>query len=139
VAAKSYIGQIGTFIEPVIEPLGFDWKMGIALLSGVAAKEIVVSTMGVLYNASPESSLPSESLGEKLQNQRNPDGSVVYTTASALSFLVFILLYFPCVAVIAAVKNESGHWKWAAFTVFYTTGLAWIMSFLVYQAGSLIF
>ncbi len=136
---KSYIGQIGTFIEPVIAPLGFDWKMGIALLSGVAAKEIVVSTMGVLYHTSPESSLPSESLGEKLQNQRNPDGSMVYTTASALSFLVFILLYFPCVAVIAAVKNESGHWKWAAFTVLYTTGLAWIMSFIVYQAGSLIF
>jgi ferrous iron transport protein B len=136
---NSYIGRIGKFIEPAIAPLGFDWKMGVALLSGVAAKEIVVSTMGVLYQASPEASLPTETLGEKLRHQTYPDGSKVFTTASALSFLVFILLYFPCVAVIAAIKNESGHWKWAAFTVFYTTGIAYIMSFIVYRAGILIF
>jgi ferrous iron transport protein B len=136
---NSYIGRIGRFMEPVIAPLGFDWKMGVALLSGVAAKEIVVSTMGVLYQASPEANLPTETLGEKLRHQTYPDGSRVFTTASALSFLVFILLYFPCVAVIAAIKNESGHWKWAIFTVFYTTGIAYIMSFLVYRAGLLIF
>ena len=136
---RSYIERIGMFIEPVIKPLGFDWRMGVALLSGIAAKEIVVSTMGVLYHASSEASLPTESLGEKLQQQTYPDGSKVFTTASALSFLVFILLYFPCVAVIAAIKNESGHWKWAAFTVLYTTGLAYLMSFLVYQAISVIF
>jgi ferrous iron transport protein B len=136
---NSYIGQIGAFIEPVIAPLGFDWKMGVALLSGVAAKEIVVSTMGVLYHSNTDPDNTTESLGDKLQQQRNPDGSQVFTTASALSFLVFILLYFPCVAVIVAVKNESGHWKWALFTIFYTTGLAWIMSFLVYRAGILIF
>ncbi len=136
---KSYIGRIGMFIEPAIAPLGFDWKMGVALISGLAAKEIVVSTMGVLYQVSPEASLPTETLGERLRQQRYPDGTMVFTPASALSFLVFILLYFPCVAVIAAIKNESGHWKWAAFTVFYTTGLAYIMSFLVYRIGSLIF
>jgi ferrous iron transport protein B len=135
---RSYIGRIGMFIEPVIAPLGFDWKMGIALLSGVAAKEIVVSTMGVLYHANPEASLPTESLGEKLRHQKYPDGTQVFTRASALSFLVFILLYFPCVAVIAAVKNESGHWKWAAFTVIYTTGLAYLMAFLTYQFMNLI-
>jgi ferrous iron transport protein B len=136
---NSYIGRIGKFIEPVIAPLGFDWKMGVALLSGVAAKEIVVSTMGVLYQTSPEATLPTETLGEKLRNQTYPDGSRVFTTASALSFLVFILLYFPCVAVIAAIKNESGHWKWAVFTVFYTTGIAYIMSFLVYRTAILVF
>ena len=136
---KSYIGRIGMFIEPAIAPLGFDWKMGVALISGLAAKEIVVSTMGVLYQVSPEASLPTETLGERLRQQRYPDGTMVFTPASALSFLVFILLYFPCVAVIAAIKNESGHWKWAAFTVFYTTGLAYFMSFLVYRIGSLIF
>jgi ferrous iron transport protein B len=134
----SYIGRIGKFIEPVIAPLGFDWKMGVALLSGVAAKEIVVSTMGVLYQANPEASLPTDTLGEKLQQQTYADGSKVFTTASALSFLVFILLYFPCVAVVAAVKNEAGHWKWAVLTVVYTTGLAWVMSFLVYQAVSML-
>jgi len=155
---RSYIERIGLFIEPAIAPLGFDWKMGVALLSGVAAKEIVVSTMGVLYQDSPERSLPTESLGEKLRQQKYPDGSRVFTTASAISFqqkypdgsrvfttasaisfLVFILLYFPCVAVIAAIKNESGHWKWAAFAVLYTTGLAYIMSFIVYRIGILIF
>lgn len=136
---RSYIGRIGMFIEPAIAPLGFDWKMGVALLSGVAAKEIVVSTMGVLYQASSEATLPTETLGEKLQQQRYPDGTKVFTMTSALSFLVFILLYFPCVAVIAAIKNESGHWKWAAFTVFYTTGIAYLMSFLVYQIGSILF
>jgi ferrous iron transport protein B len=135
---KSYIGRIGKFIEPAIAPLGFDWKMGVALLSGVAAKEIVVSTMGVLYHASPEASLPTESLGEKLRHQKFADGTPVFNRASALSFLVFILLYFPCVAVIAAVKNESGHWKWAAFTVIYTTGLAYLMAFLTYQFMNLI-
>lgn len=135
----SYIQRIGLFIEPAITPLGFDWKMGVALLSGVAAKEIVVSTMGVLYHTSPEASLPTETLGEKLKKQRYPDGSKVFTTASSLSFLVFILLYFPCVAVIAAIKNESGHWKWALFTVLYTTGLAWIMSFMVYQVITIFF
>ena len=136
---KSYIGRIGMFIEPAIAPLGFDWKMGVALISGLAAKEIVVSTMGVLYQVSPEASLPTETLGERLRQERYPDGTMVFTPASALSFLVFILLYFPCVAVIAAIKNESGHWKWAAFTVFYTTGLAYMMSFLVYRIGSLLF
>ncbi len=136
---ESYIGRIGMFIEPVIAPLGFDWKMGVALLSGVAAKEIVVSTMGVLYQASPEANLPTETLGDRLRHQKYPDGTRVFTTASALSFLVFILLYFPCIAVIATIKNESGHWKWAVFTVFYTTGLAYLMSFLVYRLGSLIF
>ena len=136
---RSYIGRIGKFIEPAIAPLGFDWKMGVALLSGVAAKEIVVSTMGVLYHGSSEDGLPPESLGEKLQQQKRPDGSKVFTRVTAISFLVFILLYFPCVAVIAAIKNESGHWKWAAFMVIYTTGIAWIMSFLVYQIGSRIF
>ncbi len=133
---RSYIARIGKFIEPAIAPLGFDWKMGVALVSGLAAKEIVVSTMGVLYHADPETNLPSESLGDKLRQQQYPDGTKVFTTASSLSFLVFILLYFPCVAVIAAIKNESGHWKWAAFAVFYTTALAWLMSFLVYNTAN---
>ena len=135
---NSYIGRIGRFIEPVIAPLGFDWKMGVALLSGVAAKEIVVSTMGVLYNT-PSEEAAAESLMVKLQQQKNPDGSNVFSKPSALSFLVFILLYFPCIAVIVAVKNESGHWKWAVFTILYTTGVAWMISFVAYRAGSMIF
>jgi len=135
---ESYIGQIGRFIEPAIEPLGFDWKMGVSLLSGLAAKEIVVSTMGVLYQADPESTLPTETLGEVLKEQTRSDGSPVFTPASAYAFLVFILLYFPCIAVIGTIKHESGSWKWGLFTAFYTTGVAWIAAFLVYNAGSLI-
>ncbi len=136
---NSYIGRIGIFIEPVLAPLGFDWKMGVALISGLAAKEIVVSTMGVLYQADTDSHLPTESLGERLRQQKYPDGTKVFTTASALSFLVFILLYFPCVAVVAAIRNESGHWKWAAFMVFYTTALAWVMAFIVYNTVNIFF
>ncbi|PLX12033.1 MAG: ferrous iron transport protein B, partial [Marinilabiliales bacterium] len=133
---KSYIGRIGKFIEPVIRPLGFDWKMGVSLLSGVAAKEIVVSTMGVLYQAEDEES--SNNLVYRLKNEKDQNGNPVYSPLVAFGFLIFILLYFPCVASIAAISKESGHWKWAIFTVIYTTFLAWFMSLLIYQIGSLI-
>lgn len=139
---NSYIGRLGRFIEPAIKPLGFDWKMGISLLSGVAAKEIVVSTMGVIYQPDPSRPETRDNLAERLRNQQHRSGKKagqpVFTPLIALSFLVFILIYFPCVAVIAAIKNESGTWRWAAFTIFYTTGLAWLLSFIVYQVGSLI-
>lgn len=140
--AHSYLGRIGKFVEPAIAPLGFDWKMGISLIAGVAAKEIVVSTLGVLVQAGPDVDEHSTSLIEKLQEETYTEGprkgQKVYTPLSAFSFLLFILIYFPCVAVIATIKQESGHWKWAAFTVLYTTGLAWLVSFLFFQIGSLI-
>ena len=139
--ASSFIGRIGKFIEPTIRPLGFDWKMGVSLLSGVAAKEIVVSTLGVLVQADVEEET-NNTLIYKLQTETYTsgprEGEKVFTPLSAFSFILFILIYFPCVAVIAAIKKESGSWKWAAFTIFYTTGLAWIISFLFYQIGSLI-
>jgi ferrous iron transport protein B len=140
--SNSYLGRIGKFIEPAIRPLGFDWKMGISLLSGVAAKEIVVSTLGVLVLADDNSiNDDSQSLTQKLRAEIHTSGPYqgekVFTPLSAFSFLMFILIYFPCVAVIAAIKKESGNWKWAAFTIAYTTGLAWLVSFMVYQIGSL--
>jgi ferrous iron transport protein B len=134
--AQSYIGRIGKFIEPVMNPLGFDWKMSVSILSGVAAKEIVVSTMGVLYQAD-QNDTSGENLSMRLQNDTNENGQKTFTPLIAFGFLMFILLYFPCVASIAAIKKESGHWKWALFTVFYTTFLAWIVAFLIYQIGSL--
>lgn len=138
--AASYIGQLGKFIEPAIAPLGFDWKMGVSLLAGAAAKEIVVSTIGVLYQA--DSEVEPEVLTERLRNARYDDGprkgELVFSPLVALSFLVFVLIYFPCIAVVAAVKRESGSWKWAGFLVVYSTTLAWILSFLVFQIGSLI-
>ena len=138
--AKSYIGQLGHFIEPVISPLGFDWKMGVSLISGMSAKEIIVSTMGVLYQSDPsvDGNAPLEQKLQQATYDSGPrKGQKVYSPLVAFSFIIFILFYFPCVATIAAIRRESGEWKWALFTIFYTTSLAWIMSFLVYQIGSL--
>ncbi len=138
---NSYIGLIGRGIEPVLRPLGFDWKIGVSIVSGIAAKEIVVSTMSVLYGADNKAATGKESLSQLIKNEIYTSGpkkgQYVFTTVTAASFLLFILLYFPCIATITAIKRESGSWKWALFTVFYTTGLAWIVSFLVYQIGNL--
>ena len=138
---NSYIGQVGHFIEPAIAPLGFDWKMGVSVLSGIAAKEIIVSTMGVLYQASPESLEESTSLTEKLKTQKYETGKLkgekVFTPLNAFSFLIFILIYFPCIAVFVTISKETRSWKWAVFVSVYTTSLAYIMAFLTYQIGSL--
>ncbi len=140
---NSYIGRLGRFIEPAIRPLGFDWKIGVSLLSGIAAKEVVVSTMGVMYHVDDPSTNNDETLSDKLKNSRylsgRKTGQHVYTPLVALSLLLFVLIYFPCIAVVAAVNRESGSWKWALFTVFYSTGLAWLVSLIVFQTGSFFF
>ena len=135
---QSYIGSIGKAIEPVFRPQGFDWKLDIGLVAGVGAKEIVASTMGVLYSGdetvADDSEPNAEAKYSRLYQRMEADG---ITPLIAFSYLVFVLLYFPCIATIAAIKNESGSWKWAIFTAAYTTSLAWIMSALVYQIGRL--
>ena len=131
---SSYIGRMGKAVEPVMRPLGFDWKISVSIVSGLAAKEVVVSTLGVLYTGDPEN---QESLEERLVSDTQPDGSPTFTPLVVISLLLFILIYFPCVATIAAIKEESGSWKWGIFSIIYTTGLAWVVSFLVYQIGSL--
>ena len=123
---NSYIGQIGKAIEPVIKPLGFDWKLGIGLISGVGAKELVVSTLGVLYT------------NEGDVENVNLSNRIPITPLVALAYMLFVLIYFPCIATFAAIKQESGNWKWAIFTAGYTTGLAWLVAFTVFQIGSLI-
>lgn len=123
---NSYIGQIGKAIEPVIKPLGFDWKLGIGLISGVGAKELVVSTLGVLYT------------NEGDVENANLSNRIPITPLVALAYMLFVLIYFPCIATFAAIKQESGSWKWAIFTAGYTTGLAWLVAFTVFQIGSLI-
>lgn len=130
----SYIGRIGKTIEPIMRPLGFDWKISVSLLSGMAAKEIVVSTLGVLYTGDPES---QESLQTRIKEDKQPDGTSTFTPLTVISLLLFVLIYFPCVATIAAIKEESGSWKWGAFSIIYTTSLAWIISFAAYQIGNL--
>ena len=114
----SYIGQIGKFVEPVIQPCGLAWKEGVALIAGIGAKEIVASTMAVLYHGDITTS--------------------GMTTLAALSFMLFVLLYFPCIPTCISIKHESGKWKWAGFTILYTTLLAWLTSMFVYQIGSFI-
>ena len=137
----SYIGRIGHAIEPIIKPLGFDWKIGVSLFSGMAAKEIVVSTMGILYQADEEADENSISLQKKLQQQtyvHGPKaGEKVFTPLVALTLMIFVLIYFPCIATIVAIAKES-RWKWAIFVMFYTTLLAYLVSLAVYQIGSLI-
>ena len=131
---NSYIGRIGRAISPIMEPLGFNWKISVSLLSGMAAKEIVVSTLSVLYTGSDAE---EQALSERLLEERNPDGSLVFTPLVGLSLMLFVLLYFPCIATVVAIKNESNSWKWGLFVVAYTCILAWTVSFLVYQIGSL--
>jgi len=137
---KSYIGRMGHAIEPIISPLGFDWKMGVSILSGLAAKEIVVSTMAVLYQSDDRSEENNETLKYKIIEQKHNTGALkgkqVFTPLAAISFILFVLIYFPCVAVIAAIRKEA-NWGWAIFTMVYTTGLAWLISYLVFQIGSL--
>lgn len=136
---QSYIGRIGKAMEPAFMAQGFSWKLDVGIVAGVGAKEIVASTIGVLYS-------PEEGVGEdgaasnepekysQLRKQMTADG---ITPLTAYSFLLFVLLYFPCVAVIAAIKGETGSWKWALFSAGYTTLLAWIVSAAFYQIGRL--
>lgn len=122
---NSYIGQIGKVIEPAIEPLGFDWKLGIGLVSGVGAKELIVSTLGVLYTN--DSSTENVNLSER----------ITVTSAGALAYMLFVLIYFPCIATLAAIKQESGSWKWAIFAAVYTTTLAWVVAFITFNIAKI--
>lgn len=134
---QSYIGRIGKTIEPAFRMQGFDWKLDVGLIAGLGAKEIVASTMGVLYSgaAIEEDDEEAGSRYEEMRVAMEADG---ITPIVAFAYMVFVLLYFPCIAAIAAIKNESGSWKWAVFGAVYTTGVAWIVSALVYQIGILI-
>ena len=133
----SYIGQIGKVVEPIFRPQGFDWKLDVSLMAGIGAKEIVASTMGVLYADDESVADDNEADSEKynkLYVKMTNDG---ITPLIAFSYLLFVLIYFPCIATIAAIKSETGSWKWAMFAALYTTLLAWIISAVFYQIGSL--
>ena len=134
---QSYIGYIGKGIEPIFKPQGFNWKLDVGLVAGVGAKEIVASTMGVLYAGNEEigDDDADDSRYPVLKEQMTLDG---ITPLTGFCFLLFVLLYFPCIATIAAIKNETGSWKWALFAAGYTTLIAWVVSAAVYQVGSLI-
>lgn len=133
--SNSYLGKIGQALTPLVEPLGFNWKVTTSLLSGTAAKELVVSTLGVLY--SENDSDETLTLSQRISQPNPATGTPDFTPLVALTFMVFVLLYIPCIASVVAVIKESGSWKWGAFTVIYNTCVAWIVAFIVYQIGSL--
>ena len=146
----SYIGYIGKAIEPVMEPLGFDWKMSVGIITGVAAKEIVLSSLSVLYASEEEVSDVPVAAGNDVEAVEAVDSAQEsedmafraallknITPAAALSYMIFILIYLPCLATFVAIKNESGGWKWAIINALYSTGIAWILSFFVYRLFNL--
>jgi ferrous iron transport protein B len=137
---NSYIGKIGQFIEPVMLPLGFDWRLSVSLLTGITAKEVIVSTTGVLFQAKLDDN-NNASLKNKLKESKfisGPNkGKPLITLLTAISFIAFVLIYFPCIAVMAAIRREAGGWKWPLFVIVYTTGIAYIISLAIFQIGSL--
>ena len=138
-AKNSYMARIGKTIEPVMTPCGFDWKQSVSLLSGVFAKEVVASTMTVVYSTSSEEAEALEDFEDEANGSRISQLiQQNMSPLSAASMLLFILLYMPCLSTIIAIKSESGKWKWALFTMAYTIGLAWIASTMLFQIGSLI-
>lgn len=136
-ATDSYLEMMGKAINPVLEPLGFHWRASVAALAGLPAKEIVVSTMGVLYADYGDNEMTDATLSARITAPSPNTGEPDFTHASALSFMVFILLYCPCIASITAIIKETESWKYGAFAVLYNTAVAWIMAFVVYQVASL--
>ncbi len=146
---NSFIGYIGKGIEPVLEPLGYDWRMSVSIISGIGAKELVVSTLGVMYSAEAEEiGAASGEIGAAPLTEETPEDEAgdtrlqkalqrSITPAAALSYMIFVLLYFPCIATFVAIKQESGGWKWAVFSAVYTIVLAWVMAFIVYRIALL--
>ena len=135
---NSYIGQIGKTVEPVIRPCGMGWKEGVSIITGIGAKEIVASTMGVLYSSDGNDTTLEDEDAEQARLSRLIKKNSGLTTLSAFAFIIFVLLYMPCIPTCISIKNEAGSWHWAAFTIIYTTLLAWICSTIVFQIGSLL-
>ena len=136
-ATDSYLEMMGKAINPALEPLGFHWRASVAAIAGLPAKEIVVSTLGVLYSDYGEEEITDASLSAHIKATSPITGEPDFTHASALSFMVFILLYCPCIASITAIVKETGSWKYGAFAVLYNTAVAWLAGFVIYQIASL--
>jgi ferrous iron transport protein B len=130
-ASPSYLHRFGEAVEPVMAPLGFDWKMSAALIAGITAKEFIISTLGVLYQESDEE-LDTTALSARIASDDN------INRANALSFMVFSLLYIPCVATAAVIRRESGSWKWSLISIITTLVVAWLFAFVTFRIGSLL-
>lgn len=134
-STDSYLEMIGKAINPVMEPIGFHWRATVAAVAGIPAKEIVVSTLGVLYTG--DEAVEEHALGSRIKAVSSVTGKPDFTPAAALSFLVFILLYCPCMATVIAIVRETGSWRYGAFSVVYNTVMAWIVAFVVYKIALL--
>jgi ferrous iron transport protein B len=133
----SYGARLGRAIEPVIAPLGFDWKIGVGIIGAFAAREVFVATMGIVYSVADDATEESESLRQKLRQERRPDGTPTYTPLVGLSLLVFFALACQCVSTLAVVKRETRSYRWPVFLFSYMTVLAWLASCTIYQVGRL--
>ena len=131
----SYLESVGKTVQPVMEPLGCSWQGTVAMVAGVPAKEIVVSTLGVLYTGSDEAT--EQALSARLTAPNPATGLPDFTPAAALAFMIFTLLYCPCLATVVAIVKETGHWGYGAFTVLYNTAVAWLLAFAAYRVALL--
>jgi len=136
----SFAGRLGHWMEPVIAPLGFDWKIGIGIVASFAAREVFVSTMSLVYNVGEldDSDAATQTLAETLKAQKREDGTPVYTTLVAVSLMVFYVFALQCVSTVAIVRRETNSWKWPIFQWLYMGVLAWVLAFLTYQGGRLL-
>lgn len=130
---NSYAGMLGKVIQPVIRPLGYDWKIGIALITSFAAREVFVGTMATLYSVEGGKDADQETLRQRMQSARRDDGGPVYTLAAGVSLMIFYVLAMQCMSTLAVVRRETRSWKWPVIQVVYMTGLAYLMSLLAYQ------
>ncbi|MDT5124107.1 MAG: ferrous iron transport protein [Acidobacteriota bacterium] len=136
--SQSFAGRAGHLIEPIIKPLGFDWKMGVALISSFAARETMVSTLSIIYNVGHDKDSSSNSLINAVREAKKPDGTPAWTPLVALSMMVFFVLAMQCMSTVAIVRRETNSWRWPLFMIAYMTVLAYIASFITYQGGRLL-
>jgi ferrous iron transport protein B len=132
---NSFAGRLGHLIEPVIQPLGFDWKIGVALIASFAAREVLVSTLSIIYNVGKDENEESETLISAIRNAKDDDGRIVWTPLTALTLMVFFVLAMQCMSTVAIVRRETNSWSWTLFMVGYMTALAYFAAFLTYQGG----
>jgi ferrous iron transport protein B len=135
---NSYAGQLGHLIEPVIKPLGFDWKIGVALIASFAAREVLVSTLSIIYNVGKDSNEESESLMQAVRDAKKDDGTPAWSPLTALTLMVFFVLAMQCMSTVAVVRRETNSWVWALFMVVYMTALAYLAAFLTFQIGRIL-
>lgn len=135
---NSFAGRLGHLIEPVIRPLGFDWKIGVALIASFAAREVLVSTLSIIYNVGKDENEQSETLISAIRNAKDDNGKIVWTPLTALTLMVFFVLAMQCMSTVAIVRRETNSWAWTLFMVGYMTGLAYLASFVTYQGGKMV-